>query len=93
MSKTPIYLDPLDKPIRGAKAIGKAIGENERVAFNLLQGHQLPATKVGRHWTTTARRLIARFNEDVPPTKPAAPPPRVPTRRKRKLQRAAEARP
>jgi hypothetical protein len=49
--------DDLDKPIWGAKAIGEEIGRNEQQAFRLLESRLLDATKVGRLWTSTRRRL------------------------------------
>jgi hypothetical protein len=54
----------LDKPIWGARAIATAAGlfdENGEPdvarAFYLLEENLLPASKVGRAWTSTPRRL------------------------------------
>jgi hypothetical protein len=85
-----VDIDPLDVPIQGARAIGKALGLTERRAFNLLEQRELPATKLGKHWATTLRRLLARINADLPLPEPKPePPPHVPKSRKRKLRRRA----
>jgi hypothetical protein len=82
-----VDIDPLDVPISGAKAIGQKLGLTERRAFILLEQRELPATKLGKFWTTTMRRLLARINADLPlPEAKPEPPPHVPKSRKRRLQ-------
>lgn len=50
-----------DRPIWGAKNIGREIDKTERATFHLLSRGELPATKVGASWVTTRRRLRERF--------------------------------
>lgn len=49
--------DDLDRPIRGAIAIGEHIGLGPRQAYYLLETGKLDATLVGSRWFTTKRRL------------------------------------
>lgn len=52
-----------DRVIWGARAIGKAINRNERVAYGLLESGQIPgAKKVGGRWCVTAHALRRVFN-------------------------------
>jgi hypothetical protein len=59
--------DPvLDKPIRGARNIAAAVnlyneaGEpDERAAYHALEAGHYDATKRGRTWESTLRRLLA----------------------------------
>jgi hypothetical protein len=53
--------EDLDKPLWGAAAIGEEIGKTESQAFHLLEAGHLPATKIGRQWASTKRRLRQRF--------------------------------
>ena len=60
--------DDLDRPIWGAEAIGREAGlidadgrVDTRRAFYLLEKRLLPATKIGRQWATTRRRLQRAF--------------------------------
>ena len=55
-------LEPLDV-LWGAKAIGKAIGRNERQTFGMLEAGELPAKKVKGRWASTRSKLKA-FMED-----------------------------
>jgi len=57
-------LDPLDRPIKGAKAIAEATGGVMTAAqvWYALEHGQLPGRKQGRNWITTARLLRAHFN-------------------------------
>jgi hypothetical protein len=81
----------LDAILWGARNIARAVNVSERTAFHLLQSGLLPGVKVGKIWSSTRRRLLARINgEDgwMPPPKPAATravPPQVAKSRKRKL--------
>jgi hypothetical protein len=50
-----------DAPLWGALAIGQAIGRSERQTFHALERGFLPATKVGKSWVTTKRRLLDRI--------------------------------
>jgi hypothetical protein len=54
-----IKIDPDDEKIKGAKAIGQALGISEQRAFYALERGLIPATKFGRQWLTTRRRLRA----------------------------------
>jgi hypothetical protein len=49
--------DDLDCPIWGAENIAKEIKKTKSQAFHLLEAGHIPATKVGRQWVTTRRRL------------------------------------
>ncbi len=51
--------DDLDCPIWGARAIGKVIGKGARATHYLLEAGRLDATKIGRQWVSTPRRLRA----------------------------------
>jgi hypothetical protein len=51
-------VDPLDKPIWGAEAIGVVIERTEPETFYLLGNGHLDASKVGGRWTSTPRRLL-----------------------------------
>jgi hypothetical protein len=57
-------LDPLDQPIKGAKAIAAATGGamTEYQVFRAVESGHLPAIKHGSTWITTLRRLQAHFN-------------------------------
>jgi hypothetical protein len=61
-----MYDPVLDKPIRGARNIAAAVnlyteaGEpDERAAFHALEQGHLDASKRGKHWESTLRRLLA----------------------------------
>jgi hypothetical protein len=53
--------DDLDKPLWGAAAIGAEIDKTTSQTFHLLEAGHLPATKVGRQWVSTKRRLRQCF--------------------------------
>jgi hypothetical protein len=53
--------EDLDKPLWGAAAIGAEIGKTESQTFHLLEAGHLPASKVGRQWASTKRRLRGLF--------------------------------
>jgi hypothetical protein len=71
-----------------------AVKRNPRQPYHLLENGWLPGNKIGKIWTSTRRRLLARINgEDgfVPPPKPepeAAPPAHIPKSRKKNCDRA-----
>ena len=44
----------------GAARIGKAIGLNPNVTFNLLRDGQIPARKIGGRWVSE-RNVLRRF--------------------------------
>jgi hypothetical protein len=48
----------LDLPVWGAEPIGQIIGRDERQTFHLLENALIDATKVGRQWVSTPRRLL-----------------------------------
>jgi hypothetical protein len=59
------FLDPLDRPVTGAKAIAEVLnlrtadGEPDvRKAFYLLKTDTIDADKIGREWRSTPRRLL-----------------------------------
>lgn len=92
----PSYESSLDAVLYGARAIGMAIFPGlaphraERRAFHLLQRKLIPATKLGKVYISTKRRLLQRVNgEDgwEMPVKIEEPPPpaKVPRSDKRKL--------
>jgi hypothetical protein len=60
--------DDLDLPLWGAEAIGRVANVvdedgtvNRRKVYNLLENQLLPATKVGKIWTSTKRRIRGVF--------------------------------
>jgi hypothetical protein len=66
------FIHPLDKPIRGARAIAKTANlfdENgdpdERAAFYALEKGYIDASKEGRTWITTARRILKTANGEA----------------------------
>jgi hypothetical protein len=52
----------LDTPIWGAAAIAAEIGKNDTQTNYLLLKRRIDATKVGRLWVTTRRRLLNQFS-------------------------------
>lgn len=61
MSAEALDLDPQDRPIYGAAAIGRVIGLNPRQAYHALENGYLAtvADKFGGRWRSTPRRLLA----------------------------------
>jgi len=53
--------DDLDRPIWGVKAIAIAANLTTRQTYHALEKGHLPASKAGRKWVTTPRRLRAVF--------------------------------
>jgi hypothetical protein len=51
----------LDQPIWGVEAIAEASNLTLRQAYHALERGYLPASKAGRKWFTTPRRLRAFF--------------------------------
>jgi|HubBroStandDraft_6_1064221.scaffolds.fasta_scaffold2913163_2 hypothetical protein len=51
----------LDRPIWGVKAIAIAANLTIRQAYRALEKGYLPASKAGRKWVTTARRIRSAF--------------------------------
>ena len=81
MSKSPpgtaSIIDPLDRNVWGAAAMGEVIGKTTGQTFYLLENGLIDADKVGRQWRSTPRRLLApghvaalqrRQSADVQPT-------------------------
>ena len=54
----------LATPIWGAREIGAVINRPERKTFYMLENGLLPATKVGKAWVTTKRRLQSLVTGD-----------------------------
>jgi hypothetical protein len=48
----------------GAKAIGQVINRSERETYFLLEKNLLPAVRVGRKWSASRSRLLARCAGD-----------------------------
>lgn len=61
MSREPAIED-LDRPIWGVKAIATEANLTERQAYHALEKGYLPASKSGRKWVTTRRRLRTLFD-------------------------------
>jgi hypothetical protein len=55
----------LDRPIYGAEAIGREIGLSKTRTFYALEKKLLPASKLGKIWFTTPRRLRAFLNGEA----------------------------
>jgi hypothetical protein len=55
----------LDRPLWGAREIGAVLNRSERKTYYMLEQGLLPATKVGKVWVTTPRRLMALVNGAV----------------------------
>jgi hypothetical protein len=58
--------DYLDKPVYGALAIANVLNlpgetdeERKRKAYHVLESKHADATKIGRVWVSTPRRLLA----------------------------------
>jgi hypothetical protein len=56
--------DP-DRPLWGAAAIGAEINRSERQAHYLLERGLLDASKIGKFWVSTPRRLRDRLLGEV----------------------------
>ena len=56
-------IDDLDTPVWGAAAIAEIIRKTETQTNYLLIKRRIDATKVGRLWVTTRRRLLNQFSE------------------------------
>jgi hypothetical protein len=59
--RSAIVVGNLDVPIWGVKAIAAASNLTLRQAYHALERGYLPASKVGRRYFTTPRRLQAFF--------------------------------
>jgi hypothetical protein len=60
--------EDLDRPIWGVVAIAEAANLSPRQTYHALEAGYLPASKAGRKWVTTPRRLRAAFqNNNDPP--------------------------
>jgi hypothetical protein len=64
--------DWLDQPLHGAKAIGECryVQRNEEQTAYLLRKGLLDATKRGRLWITTPRRLRDQLRRSALPAQP-----------------------
>jgi hypothetical protein len=67
-------LDPLDRPIRGAAAIGRVLGFTRPQAYHALESGYVDADKFGGRWVSTARRLrrVAIVAPGWQPRKPSS---------------------
>jgi hypothetical protein len=59
---TELAREDLDRPIWGVKAIAVAANLTTRQAYHALENGYLPASKAGRKWVTTRRRLGSLFD-------------------------------
>ena len=55
----------LDRPIWGVEAIAAAANLTPRQTYHALERGYLPASKAGRKWVTTPRRLRTLFTGGV----------------------------
>ena len=55
----------LDRPIWGVEAIAAAANLTPRQTYHALERGYLPASKAGRKWVTTPRRLRTLFTGEV----------------------------
>jgi hypothetical protein len=69
--QTSVFLDDLDRPVRGAKAIAEVLnlrdknGEPDaRKAFHALERGYVDGSKMGRQWWSTPRRLLGLPREN-----------------------------
>ena len=53
--------EDLDRPIWGVKAIAIAANLTTRQTYHALEKGYLPASKAGRKWVTTPRRIRSVF--------------------------------
>jgi hypothetical protein len=53
-------IDPLDRPIRGAKAIGQILNLTIPQTYHGLSKGLIDADKYGSLWESTPRRLLRR---------------------------------
>ena len=53
--------DDLDRPLWGARAIGKEIGKGPRAVYHLAEAGLLDVDKCGHQLVSTPRRLRAQF--------------------------------
>ena len=60
-------IDPQDRPIYGAAAIGRVMDLTTRQAFHPLENGYLDADKFGGKWISTPRRLrrVANGSKDA----------------------------
>jgi hypothetical protein len=67
MSPEKHELDPLDRPIKAAKAFADVLGWPLKQVEYQLQRGQIDADKLGkRRWVSTARRLLRQFAGGAP---------------------------
>ena len=53
--------DDLDRPVWGAREFAPILRRTERQVHYLLERGLLDASKTGKFWTSTKRRLLGRF--------------------------------
>jgi hypothetical protein len=58
-------MSDLDIPIWGVKAIAVAANLTPRQTYHALENGYLPASKAGRKWVTTHRRLRTLFTGGI----------------------------
>jgi hypothetical protein len=57
--------EDLDRPIWGVKAIAIEANLTTRQTYHALERGYLPASKAGRKWVTTSRRIRSVFTGEV----------------------------
>jgi hypothetical protein len=63
----PIDDTDLDTPIYGVGPISRVVNLDARRTYYRLEKGYIPATKIGKTWATTKRRLRDRLNETLKP--------------------------
>jgi hypothetical protein len=55
----------MDVPVWGAGAMAPIINRSRRATFHMLETKQLDATKTGKQWVSTPRRLLKSLGVEV----------------------------
>ena len=58
-------ISDLDRPIYGVDAISRALDLSKSQTYYVLEQGHLPASKMGRRWFTTTRRILAFLNGEL----------------------------
>jgi hypothetical protein len=60
-------LPDLDRPLYGVEAIGRAVGLSKSRTYYCLEKGYIPASKIGKLWFTTPRRIRVFLDGDAAP--------------------------
>jgi hypothetical protein len=63
--------DDIDTPIYGVDAIARATGRTKSQTYYALEKGHLPASKLGKIWFSTPRRIRAFLNGEAKPVEVA----------------------